>query len=92
MTIWEKLLVNMLFRQCENLHKLAADADMEKDTRHFRDPLLEAANTIMVLHDELHAENDKLRELVREAIYARDDADWASIVSTAIALGVEVDE
>ena len=35
-------------------------------------------------------ENEKLRELVQEAIYARDDADWASIVSTAIALGVEL--
>lgn len=56
--------MNMLLKQCEDLHKLAADADIEKDTRHFRDPLLEAANTIMVLHDELHAENAKLRELV----------------------------
>ena len=37
-------------------------------------------------------ENARLRELVREAIYARDDADWASIVSTAIAMGVEVDD
>lgn len=37
------------------------------------------------------SENAKLRELVRDAVYARDDADWASIVSTAIALGVEVD-
>lgn len=34
----------------------------------------------------------KLRELVRDAVYARDDADWASIVSTAIALGIEVDD
>lgn len=41
---------------------------------------------------EKDEENAKLRELVRDAIYARDDADWASIVSTAIALGVEVDE
>lgn len=40
---------------------------------------------------QLKAESAKLRELVRDAIYARDDADWASIVSTAIALGVEVD-
>lgn len=40
---------------------------------------------------EKDEENAKLRELVRDAIYARDDADWASIVSTAIALGVEVD-
>ena len=42
-------------------------------------------------YDQLKTENAKLRELVRGAIYARDDADWASIVSTAIALGVEVD-
>ena len=40
--------------------------------------------------DQLAAENGKLRELVRQSIYAMDDADWASIVSTAIALGVEV--
>lgn len=46
---------------------------------------------IGITYDELLAENVKLRELVRDAIYARDDADWASIVSTAIALGVEVD-
>lgn len=39
---------------------------------------------------ELESSNAKLRELVREAIYARDDADWASIVSTAITLGVGV--
>lgn len=31
----------------------------------------------------------ELRELLSQAIYAMDDADWASIVSTAIALGVE---
>lgn len=42
--------------------------------------------------DAIRDENAKLRELVRDAIYARDDADWASIVSTAIALGVEVGE
>lgn len=46
---------------------------------------------IGVENNKLKAENAKLRELVRDAIYARDDADWASIVSTAIALGVEVD-
>ena len=40
---------------------------------------------------ELEAENAKLRELVRQSIYAMDDADWASIVSAAIGLGVEVD-
>lgn len=39
----------------------------------------------------LQAENAKLRELVRQSIYAMDDADWASIVSAAIGLGVEVD-
>lgn len=39
---------------------------------------------------DLLAENAKLRELLRQSIYAKDDADWASIVSTAIALGVEV--
>ena len=39
----------------------------------------------------LKEENAKLRKLVQEAIYARDDADWASIVSTAIELGIEVD-
>lgn len=42
-------------------------------------------------NEHLRDDNAKLRELVRDAIYARDDADWSSIVSTAIALGVEVD-
>lgn len=40
---------------------------------------------------DLERENAKLRELVRQSIYAMDDADWASIVSAAIGLGVEVD-
>ena len=39
----------------------------------------------------LESDNAELRELLRQALWARDDADWASIVSTAIALGVEVD-
>ena len=54
----------------------------------------EAADTIWELRDDLqrtNAENAKLRELVRQSIYAMDDADWASIVSAAIGLGVEVD-
>ena len=38
----------------------------------------------------LESDNAKLRELLRQALWARDDADWASIVSKAIGLGVEV--
>lgn len=49
------------------------------------------ASVLLDIADMLD-ENAKLRKLVRDAIYARDDADWASIVSTAIALRVEVDE
>lgn len=92
MTIWEKPLMNMLLKQCEDLHKLAADADMEKDTRHFRDPLLEAANTITVLYDELRnciralnkertmaVENRKLQELVRDMFDGMCDHDRCDI-------------
>lgn len=79
--------MNMLLKQCEDLHKLAADADMEKDTRHFRDPLLEAANTIMVLHDELHAENAKLRELVQYICDENYGDDW--FAEKAAELGIE---
>ena len=58
---------------------------MEQIKQELEDEFLEMAKT-------LNAENDKLRELLRQAIYAMDDADWASIVSAAIGLGVEVDE
>lgn len=51
----------------------------------------ESARLILGESRALEAENTKLRELLRDAIYARDDADWASIVSAAIALGVEVE-
>ena len=54
--------------------------------------VIAALNRADVYVKKLEDENAKLRELVRDAIYARDDADWASIVSTAIALGVEVHE
>lgn len=38
----------------------------------------------------LESDNAKLRELLRQALWARDDADWASIVSKAIGMGVEL--
>lgn len=39
----------------------------------------------------LESDNAELRELLRQALWARDDADWASIVSKAIGMGVELD-
>ena len=38
----------------------------------------------------LESDNAELRELLRQALWARDDADWASIVSKAIGMGVEL--
>lgn len=40
--------------------------------------------------EQERSDNARLRELLRQSICAKDDADWASIVSAAIALGVEV--
>lgn len=39
----------------------------------------------------LESDNAELRKLLRQALWARDDADWASIVSKAIGMGVELD-
>lgn len=66
----------------------------ERITAHLRGSMgdvSEKMDAIDAVVAGLEAENAKLRKLVRDAIYARDDADWASIVSTAIGLGVEVD-
>ena len=38
----------------------------------------------------LESDNAELRELLRQALWVRDDADWASIVSKAIGMGVEL--
>lgn len=59
--------MSMLSAQIDKLRELAADADVYGDTRHFRDPLNDAADTIWQLRDDLqraNAENAKLRELL----------------------------
>ena len=83
--------------ECETCQYRTADLEAE-NAKLLKEPEAEhaLAETLGHRHEMMQAENAKLRELLlrellRQAIYARDDADWESIVSAAIALGVEVD-
>lgn len=70
-------------------HAYAYEAGYRDGSVHYELEHCPACKNVADLQEALE-ENTKLRELLRQAIYATDDADWASIVSHAIELGVEV--
>ena len=85
--------MSMISGQIDRL-RTAAQTYRKMGNHSAENMLLEAADTIWQLRDDLqraNADNAKLRELVRNLIRATHPADRAELIANAAELGVEVD-